>query len=92
MFRNILCLENKDLLNDIQSLTVSRGYFVKKEYKYDKDEILLDKSGNDNMALILETRLLQTFVKSKRSRPTLSIHFGQYNTKWQRRDIIRYEL
>ena len=55
MFRNILCLDYKDLLNDIQSLTVSRGYFVKKEYKYDKDEILLDKSGNDNMALILET-------------------------------------
>ena len=29
----------------------------------DKDETLLDMSCKDNMELILETRLLQTFVK-----------------------------
>ena len=31
MFRNILCLEYKGLLNEIKPLTVSSGYFVKKE-------------------------------------------------------------
>ena len=69
MFRNILCLKYKGLLNEIKPLTVSSGYFVKKESynldttQNDKDEILLDMSCKDNMALILETRLLQTFVK-----------------------------